>query len=227
MERRRPWLPALIGLAILVLVAIPCYLIFTTFGAVSDLTNSGVEHVRQMANSVGTQVANVLHPTPTIIPDPITIVHEVRSLARLETIQYSVEKVITAETGQGWFAFLFEDKILFIAHGTVVAGIDLQKLQPTDLRTEDGVLFVTLPDAEIFSATLNNDESYVYDRQLGALAKGGQGLETEARRTAEEEILESALEDGILEQAQVNAEAYLLRLFLSLGFPDVIFEGSG
>jgi len=32
------------------------------------------------------------------------------------------------------------------------------------------------------------------------------------------------LEDGILEQAQVNAESYLLRLFLNLGFPDVIFE---
>jgi hypothetical protein len=64
----------------------------------------------------------------------------------------------------------------------------------------------------------------VYDRQLGALAKGSQDLETEARRVAEQAILDSALEDGILEQAQLNAEAYLLRLFLNLGFPDVIFE---
>jgi predicted PurR-regulated permease PerM len=44
-----------------------------------------------------TEVAGVLHPTPTIIPDPVTIIHEIRSLARLETIQYSVEKVITAD----------------------------------------------------------------------------------------------------------------------------------
>lgn len=220
----RPWLPVLIGVAILVMVAIPCYLVFTTFGAVSDLTNSGVEQVRQMADSVSTQVANVLNPTPTIIPDPITIVHAVRSLARLETIQYSVEKVITAETGQGWLGFLFGDRILFIAHGTVVAGIDLQKLAPEDLLIEGGVLYVTLPQAEVFSATLNNEDSYVYDRQLGALAKGGENLETDIRRAAEQEILKSALEDGILDQAQVNAEAYLLRLFLSLGFHDVIFE---
>ena len=220
----RPWLPALIGVAILVMVAIPCYLVFTAFGAVSNLTNSGVEQVRLMANSVSTQVANVLHPTPTIIPDPITIVHQVRSLARLETIQYSVEKVITAETGQGWLSFFVGDKLLFIAHGMVIAGVDLQKLEPTDLRIEGGVLYVTLPEAEVFTATLNNEDSYVYDRQLGFLAKGGQDLETETRRVAEQEILESALEDGILEQAQLNAEAYLLRLFLGLGFPDVIFE---
>ena len=220
----RPWLPALIGLAILIMVAIPCYLVFTAFGAVSNLTNSGVDQVRQMANSVGTQVANVLHPTPTIIPDPITIVHQVRSLARLETIQYSVEKVLVAESGQGPFGFLFGDRLLFIAHGMVIAGVDLEKLTPADLRVEDGVLYVKLPQAEVFIAALDNESSYIYDRDKGILTRGNEGLETEARRAAEQEILNAALDDGILEQAQVNAENYLLRLFLNLGFPDVIFE---
>ena len=220
----RPWLPALIGVAILVMVAIPCYLVFTAFGAVSNLTNSGVEQVRLMANSVGTQVANVLHPTPTIIPDPITIVHQVRSLARLETIQYSVEKVIVAESGQGPFGFLFGDRLLFIAHGTVIAGVNVEKLTPDDLRVEDGVLYVNLPEAEVFIASLDNEKSYTYSRDTGVLTRGNAELETEARRAAEEEILNAALEDGILEQALVNAESYLLRLFLGLGFPDVIFE---
>src|SRR3990172_6768701 len=180
MERMRPWLPVLIGVAILVMVAIPCYLVFTTFSAVSDLTNSGVEQVRQMANSVSTQVANVLHPTPTIIPDPITIVHEVRSLARLETIQYSVEKVIVAESGQGTFGSLFGDRILFIAHGTAIAGVDLEKLTPEDLRVEDGVLYVSLPDAEVFIAKLDNAQSYIYERDTGFLTRGNENLETEA-----------------------------------------------
>ncbi|MEX2143546.1 MAG: DUF4230 domain-containing protein [Anaerolineales bacterium] len=224
MERMRPWLPALIGVAILIMVAIPCYLVFTTFGAVSDLTNAGVDQVRQMADSVSTQVANVLHPTPTIIPDPITIIHSVRSLARLETIQYSVEKVIVAESGQGPFGFLFGDRLLFIAHGMVLAGVDVEKLTPADLRVEGGVLYVTLPKAEVFIAALDNERSYIYDRDQGIFPRGNETLETEARRAAEQEILNAALEDGILEQAQINAESYLLRLFLSLGFPDVIFD---
>jgi hypothetical protein len=49
-------------------------------------------------------------------------------------------------------------------------------------------------------------------------------LETEARRVAEAAIRESALEDGILEQARVNAEGYLFGLFRTLGYTDVVFS---
>jgi hypothetical protein len=226
MEKLRSWLPVLLGIAILIAVAVPCILVYNLYGTVNSIAGSGLDQVREMADSVSTQVANVLHPTPTILPDPITIVHEVRSLARLETIQYSVEKVITAESGQGAFGFLFGDRLLFVAHGTVIAGIDLEKLTPSDMRVEDGVLVVNLPEPEIFIAALSNEDSYIYQRDVGALTRGNQALETEARRAAETEILNAALEDGILEQAQVNAEAYLLRLLLNLGYPDVIFETS-
>ncbi len=185
-----------------------------------------VSTVRQTVNPVnalGTQAAQILNPTPTILPDPVTIIHSVQSLARLETIQYSLEKVITAETNQGPFGFLFGDRLLLVAHGDVIAGVDLSKLQPEDLRLENGVLYVQLPEPEIFVATLDNDKTYVYDREVGLLNKGEVNLETAARQAAEQEILNAALEDGILEQARTNAENYLYRLFRDLGFPEVIF----
>jgi hypothetical protein len=111
-----------------------------------------------------------------------------------------------------------------VAHGTVIAGIDLEKLSPDDLRAEDGVLYVNLPDAEVLNYSLDNEKSYIYDRETGVFTRGNQQLETEARQAAEQEILNAALEDGILDQALVNAEAYMLRLLLNLGFQDVIFE---
>ncbi len=224
MEKLRSWLPVLLGIAILIAVAIPCILVYNLYGTVNSIAGSGVEQVREMADAVNTQVANVLNPTPTILPDPITIVHEVRSLARLETIQYSVEKVITAESGQGAFGFLFGDRLLFVAHGTVIAGVDLEKLTPGDMRVEEGVLVISLPEPEVFIASLSNEDSYIYERDTGILTRGNQLLETEARQAAEAEILNAALEDGILDQARVNAESYLLRLLLNLGYPDVIFE---
>jgi hypothetical protein len=224
MEKIRPWLPWLVALGILILVAIPAFLAYQFFGAVRDITTGGVNQVQEMADAVSTQVANVLHPTPTIIPDPVTIVHQVRSLARLETIQYTVEKIITAESGQGPFGFFLGDRLIFVAHGTVIAGIDLEKLSPDDLRAEDGVLYVNLPDAEVLNYSLDNEKSYIYDRETGVFTRGNQQLETEARQAAEQEILNAALEDGILDQALVNAEAYMLRLLLNLGFQDVIFE---
>ena len=214
MERLRPWLPWLVAVGILILIAIPCILAFQFYTVARDFTASGISRVGEMADSVSTQVANVLHPTPTIIPDPVTIIHQVRSLARLETIQYSVEKIITAESGQGLLGPLFGDRILFVAHGTVIAGVDLEKLSPDDLRVE----------AEVLSYSLDNEESYIYDRETGVFTRGNQNLETEARQAAEQEILNAALEDGILDQAQANAESYMLRLLLNLGFPEVIFE---
>jgi hypothetical protein len=221
MQNIRNWILVLASVALLSIVAWGASQVIAT---VQGITEAGLGPARDLANTVSTQVANVLNPTPTILPDPITIIHDVRSLARLETIQYSLEKVIVAESGQGPFGFLFGDRLLFVAHGSVIAGLDLEKLAPEDIWVENGVLFVHLPEAEIFVAILDNDQSYIYDREIGALTKGNQQLETAARQAAESEILASALADNILSQAQINAENFLYRLFLDLGFPDVIFS---
>jgi hypothetical protein len=205
---------------ILVLVVLGVLLV----DSVRNTLNAQLETVRNTQNKLSTQIAVVLHPTPTILPDPVTVIHEVRSLARLETMKYSVEKIITAETRQGAFEWLLGDKLIFVAHGEVIAGVDLNKLTPDDLKVENGVLYVNLPEPEIFTTVIDNEKSYVYDRDTGLFTKGEVNLETEARRAAEREIREGALEDGILELAGQNAESFLDRLFRDLGFPEVIFQ---
>ncbi|WP_448335034.1 DUF4230 domain-containing protein [Bellilinea sp.] len=200
------------ALAIIVLVSV-----------VRNTTQEALQPMEQVRDAIATQSALLFNPTPTIIPDPVTIIYEIRSLARLETAQYSMEKIITAEAGQGELSFLFGDKLLFVAHGKVIAGVDLEKLKPEDLWVQNGVLYVRLPAAEIFVATLDNDLSYVYDRETGILRRGEINLETLARQAAVREIEKAAIADGILDWAQMNAESYLSRLFRSLGYADVIF----
>lgn len=192
--------------------------------AAANAASAPFENLQQANASMQTQVSQLLNPTPTIIPDPVTYINEIRAIARLETIQYSIEKVIAAEVGQGAFGFAFGDKLLFVAHGVVIAGIDMEKLQPGDMRLENGVLYVKLPPTEIFIATLDNEKSYVYDRETGLLTKGSINLETLARQSAEDEIRKAALEDGILTQGQTNAENYLLKFFTALGYKTVLFE---
>jgi len=204
-------------------VLVAAYFIVQTVRESAQVATAPFQQINQANQSLQTQVSNLLNPTPTIIPDPITYINEVRALARLETIQYSIEKVITGETGGGTFQALFGDKILFVGHGTVIAGIDMEKLQPEDMRFENGVLTVKLPPAEIFIAALDNEKSYVYDRETGVLAKPDVNLETLVRQRAEEEIRTAAINDGILEQAQANAEAYLFKFFAALGYPNTIF----
>lgn len=204
-------------------VLVAAYFIVQTVRESAQAATAPFQQINQANQALQTQVSNLLNPTPTIIPDPITYINEVRALARLETIQYSVEKVITGETGGGTFQALFGDKILFVGHGTVIAGIDMEKLQPEDMHFENGVLTVKLPPAEIFIAALDNEKSYVYDRETGVLAKPDVNLETLVRQRAEEEIRTAAINDGILEQAQANAEAYLFKFFAALGYPNAIF----
>ena len=213
----------LLSLLILVVIAVAAYFVVQTVRETSQAATAPFQQVSEANHAMQTQMSNLLNPTPTIIPDPVTYINEIRALARLETIQYSVEKVITGETGTGTFESLFGDKILFVGHGTVIAGIDMDKLRPENMRFENGVLNVNLPPAEIFIAALDNEKSYVYNRDTGLLTKPDPNLETLVRQRAEEEILKAALEDGILNQAQINAEAYLLKFFSALGFPNTIF----
>ena len=212
------WIFQILILVILVVVGV------ILVNSIQDSITNQFLPVREMTNNLATQISVVMHPTPTILPDPVTIVHEIRSLARLETIKFSLEKIITAETRQGVFEWLVGDRLIFVAHGEVIAGIDLNKLDPGDLVVKEAVLYVTLPEAEIFITALDNEQSYVYDRDTGLFTHGEVNLETEARQAAEREIEKSALEDGILELAQQNAISFLDRLFRDLGYPEVIFE---
>ena len=214
----------IMSILILAVLAAGVYFIVQTVRESAAAATAPLKQINQANEALQTQVSQMMNPMPTIIPDPATYIHEIRALARLETIQYSIEKVITAEVGQGTFGFAFGDKLLFVAHGIVIAGIDMEKLQPADMRLDNGVLYVRLPPTEIFIATLDNEKSYVYDRETGLLTKGSVDLETLARQAAEDEIRKAALEDGILVQGQKNAEAYLLKFFTALGYKIVLFE---
>ena len=190
---------------------------------VNNRINNTLNPLQQVNHELGTQVSNLLHPTPTIIPDPVTIIHEVQSLARLETIRYTVEKVVTAEVNQGVLGPLFGERLLFVAHGYVIAGIDMSKIQPEDLWLVGEMLNVRLPATEVLVATLDNDKSYVYDRETGLFTHGDPTLETQVRQVAEQEILKAATEDGILDQASTNAQIYLRWFFETLGYKQINF----
>ena len=210
------WIWLVLGINLLVLVG--------GFLLVRGLLAATLQPISDASSRISTQVSSILNPTPTILPDPVTIINQVRPLARLETIQYSVEKIITAEEGQELVAELFGDRLLLVAHGTVIAGVDLSKLTAEDLEFRDGILSIRLPVAEVFSASLDNDKTYVYDRDTGLLRKADRDLETLARQAAEAEILQAAIDDGILDQAAINAQVFLDRLLNDLGYSQVIFN---
>jgi hypothetical protein len=211
----------LLSILILIVIAGAAYFIVQS---IRQTTQQAIAPFQQASNGLQTQVADLLHPTPTVIPDPITYINQIQALARLETIQYSVEQVVTAEERQGPFAFLVGNTMLLQVHGTVVAGIDMQKLQPGDLKLQNGVLMVKLPAAEIFVTTLDESKSKIYNVQTGIFTAPDPGLVLPALQGAKDKITQAALDDGILKLAQQNAETYLTKFFAALGYQNTIFQ---
>lgn len=167
--------------------------------------------VQEFEQAPRLDIASLLSAGPTPTPVIITgdaVVQKIQAVSRLETTIYSIERVIEASQSDSvWPDWLRGDRLLLIAHGTVVAGVDLGKmtLENVEVAADGQTVTVTLPPAEIFSASLDSEKTRVYDRQQGVFAPTNSDLETEARRAAELEILTAACEDGILGRATVDA----------------------
>lgn len=176
---------------------------------------------------VGDLVQQLLLPvTPVVLPNPATIVREINDLSRLETASYEYEKVITAETRQDVLWGTLGETMVFVAHGKVYAGLDFSKMSVTDLQVYGPqTVQVHLPNVEIFEdiPVLDNDRSFVADRDTGIFTRADPELETQVRQAAEQSIREAASESEILERAEVNAREYMTSFLTGLGFTEIVF----
>src|SRR5436190_3160983 len=113
----------------------------------------------------------VTTPTVTIDTSKPTILQSVRALSKLESVNYQLEKVVTGKSSGPLFDFLTSDKILLVAHGDVVAGVDFSKVKAENVNEQGYSVTVYIPAAEILYSKLDNDKTYVYDRQTGIFSK--------------------------------------------------------
>lgn len=165
--------------------------------------------------------------TPTATPTPATLILRVHALSRLETIQYSMETIIEGGSDpSGFLSFLGigKEKLVLIARGQVVGGVDFSRMEEDDIVVNGKKVTLYLPPAEILGSKLDNERTGVYEYEKGLFTRRDVQLESELRARAEQELVRRALEDGILTQAETNAKAYLLLMLHALGFTDVEFQ---
>ncbi len=154
--------------------------------------------------------------------DQPSVVRQVRALERIETVSYAVDKILTGERENPILPqFLAGDRLLLIAHGEVVAGVDLAKLQLSDVRVQGRSVSIHLPAAEIFTTSLDNAKTRVYSRDTGLFSTPDPNLEGEVRAEAERQLRTAALDDGILKTAENNAATDVTRILNGLGFDHV------
>lgn len=154
-----------------------------------------------------------------------TVVNRIQQLHRLETVVYTMDKVVTGEKNNPLLPdFLAGDRLLLLVHGEVIAGIDFGGLKPDQVKLSAKTVRLHLPDAQLFTTRLDSEKTRVYSRQTGLLVPTDPDLETQVRTEAEHQLRDAALADGILKTAQQNARSTITSLLQGLGFETINFE---
>jgi hypothetical protein len=156
--------------------------------------------------------------------DQPTVVRQIQQLQRLETVNFSMDKIISGEHDNPYLPkFLVGDRLLLVVHGDVIAGVDLSHLQAQDVSIHDKTVSLRLPKSEILVTRIDNSKTRVYSRDTGLFSSPDPNLETEVRQEAERQLRDAALQDNILKTADDNARSTLSALLRSLGFTSVEF----
>ncbi|HJQ77887.1 MAG TPA: DUF4230 domain-containing protein [Acidimicrobiia bacterium] len=179
--------------------------------------------VRTVISAIPTpgDIANVFEPEPyeEIGPVTITAIRDLAQLTTVETVQYTV---VEKGTDEGWLAWARGDSLRMFAVARIGAGVDLADLTVRDITVgEDGVVEMTLPAAAIQYVDPDEDATQVLERDVGIFTSGDPGLESDVRRIADEVLVENAIDEGILQEAEDNARSVLTDFLLSLGYQDV------
>ncbi len=154
-----------------------------------------------------------------------TVVDRIQRLQRLETVVYTMDKIVSGAKENPIFPdFIAGDRLLMLVHGEVVAGIDFSNLKPGDVRVEGKQVHLHLPAPQVFSTRVDSAKTRVYSRQTGLLVPTDPNLETQVRQEAERQLLLAAMADGILRTAQQNGASTITSLLQGLGFERIDFE---
>jgi hypothetical protein len=150
--------------------------------------------------------------------DSATVITQVRQLNQLVTVRYSIQRVVgLTEAKQP----IGEESILLMVQGEADAGVDLAHLSRNDISyVNEHSVEVSLPPAKLFNTYLDEKQTKVWDRHVTwwtPWVPYDPDLEHKARLQGLTDVRNAALEMGILDQAQKNAESAIRDLLGTFG----------
>ena len=171
---------------------------------------------------------SLCQPARIIIPGGIYIpsVERVQDLARLTTTRYNYSQIVTGQVNMPAFlASLYGDGLVMVAVGHIDSGIDVSQISEEDIvyDAETNTLSLTLPAPTLQNCFLDENLSYIVERNTAIFSAGFDNLEDQVRQYAVRQYRDQAIEDGMLDEAKAEAET-VLREFLGLVSSDVEIE---
>jgi hypothetical protein len=177
---------------------------------------SVVSVARDGERTAGRIIEQITRPQPSPTPVLLTRAVVVRALSgasELTTAVYTMETVVDESQERRLGAFpLGRTQLLYIAHGQVRAGVDLDRIGEGDVSIGPDTVTVRLPPPRVLDAKIDVNRSYTYDVRRSLLGPSAPDLQSQAERFALERILDSACAGGVLQDASARAEVVVTRL---------------
>ncbi|MBT2692047.1 DUF4230 domain-containing protein [Bacillus sp. ISL-55] len=158
-------------------------------------------------------------------------IEQVHGLATLATAEAHVKVILEQEDNE-----LFGEKInlnipgtkrelLLVVPATVIAGVDLEAIHQKDMKVDEEkkVIEILLPQAHFIqepSVKMDEVRTFSDEGLFRGKVQWDQGFDLAA--IAQEQIKQEAIEAGILQKADKNAETVLKEFFGHLGYKAII-----
>lgn len=166
-------------------------------------------------------------PTPTHTPTPTPMPPLAwQELGYLTSLEYTMSTMVEKErTRSGIGAVLGTDRILLMAIGRILVGIDLDQIDESDVVVSGTSIEITLPRATVISVELLPDESVIYETDKSWLFSEYEGLEVEAMEEARSQLLDQANNNqSMLELAETMARLQLTEFLRTLGYEQIVID---
>ncbi|WP_421875489.1 DUF4230 domain-containing protein [Marinoscillum sp.] len=164
-----------------------------------------------------------------------TILTRMESMGRLELVQYNFQEVTEVKKEMAKIdlklfkmstaPFSPDSKAVLISQGSAAGCIDLGRVKPEDIREVKDTVYVKLPLPELCYFKLDLENSRLYDLEVSGLSREDRkSFMNELYKVAEQNIRESALKMGIIDQTRANANLILKPLLEEIAGKPVVLQ---
>jgi len=154
------------------------------------------------------------------VKEKVTVTTEViedglRNNGTLVTQEYYFTQAETYEKKEGVGIFISTSKMIYSYDGAVYAGIDCSEIT-VEKNDEEKIIYVTLPKAKVTSVDIDFNSFKEFEYKQGLWSKIKLSDVNKSLKEFEDKAEQSALEKGILDSADRNAEIILSGIVSSI-----------
>ncbi len=144
-----------------------------------------------------------------------------QKMSNLATAEYVVTKIIKANDNKTWYK-VGDRKILMSCKASLVAGIDMSKIDEKNIRIDGNSISLTLPRATLFYINIKpEDVKIAYEDVSMFRTKFSTQERDELAAQAEDQMKQSADSLGIFTTAEANATLFINNFLKKEGFENI------